>query len=167
LTNLEKDEVDAIKIAEIYRERWGIETAFQRLEGHFNSEINTLGYPKAALFGFSLALVAFNLYAVVMAALRAAHPDVDIKEEVSEYYIASDIRALYSGMVIAVDYHDWSIFRQATITQIAVLLVDLARTCHLAKLKKKKRGVKKPKVNVQLDKSTPHVSTLKLLSGNA
>jgi hypothetical protein len=87
--------------------------------------------------------------------------------QVDWVYIASDIRALYSGMVIAVDYHDWSIFRQATITQIAVLLVDLARTCHLAKLKKKKRGVKKPKLNVQLDKSTPHVSTLKLLSGNA
>jgi len=167
LTNLEKDEADAIKIADIYRERWGIETAFQRLEGHFHSEINTLGYPKAALFGFSLALVAFNLYAVVMAALRAAHPDVDIKEEVSEYYIASDIRAIYSGMVIAVDYQDWSVFRYATIAQMAVLLVDLARTCNLAKLKKKKRGVKKPKVDVKLDKSTPHVSTLKLLSGNA
>ena len=166
LTNLEKDEADAIKIAEIYRERWGIETAFQRIEGHFNSEINTLGYPKAALFGFCLALVAFNLYAVVMASLRAAHPEIDIKEEVSEYYIASDIRAIYSGMVIAVDYEDWSIFRDATIAQIAVLLLDLARVCNLAKLKKKKRGVKKPKVAVKLDKSTPHVSTLKLLSGN-
>jgi hypothetical protein len=167
LTNLDKTVADALKIAEMYRERWGIETAFQRIEGHFNSEINTLGYPKAALFGFCLALVAFNLYAVVMAALRAAHPETDIKEEVSEYYIASDIRAIYSGMVIAVDYEDWSVFREATIAQMAVLLVDLARTCNLAKLKKKKRSVKKPKVDVKFDKSTPHVSTLKLLSGNA
>ena len=166
LCNLEKEAADATKIADIYRERWGIETAFQRLEGHFNSEINSLGYPKSALFGFSLALVAFNLYAVVMAALRVAHPETDIKEEVSEYYIASDIRALYSGMVIAVDYQDWSIFRDATIAQMAVLLVDLASACNLAKLKKKKRGVKKPKVNVKLDKKTPHVSTFKLLSGN-
>jgi hypothetical protein len=166
LTNLEKDAADAVKIAEIYRERWGIETAFQRIEGHFNSEINTLGYPKAALFGFCLALVAFNLYAVVMAALRAAHPETDIKEEVSEYYIASDIRAIYSGMVIAVDYEDWSVFREATIAQMAVLLVDLARACKLEKMQKKKRGVKKPKVDLRFDKSTPHVSTLKLLSGN-
>ena len=67
LTHLEKDAAEAVKMTEIYRERWGIETAFQRIEGHFNSEINTLGYPKAALFGFCLALVAFNLYAVVMA----------------------------------------------------------------------------------------------------
>ncbi len=123
--------------------------------------------PQAALFGFSLALVAFNLYAVVMASLRAAHPDVDIKEEVSEYYIASDIRAIYSGMVIAVDYSDWSVFREATVAQMAVLLIDLARTCNLQKLKKKKRGGKKSKVVVKLDKNTHHVSTLKLLSGNA
>jgi putative colanic acid biosynthesis UDP-glucose lipid carrier transferase len=78
-----------------------------------------------------------------MAALRAAHPDVNIKEEVSEYYIASDIRAIYSGMVIAVNYEDWSIFRDVTIAQMAILLVDLAHTCNLAKLKKNKRGVKK------------------------
>lgn len=31
------------------------------MEGHRHSEINALGYPKAALFGCCLALVAFNL----------------------------------------------------------------------------------------------------------
>ncbi len=167
LTILKKETADALKIAELYRERWEIETAFQRIEGHLNSEINSLGYPKAAMFGFSLALVAFNLYAVVMAALRAAHPETNIKEEVSEYYIASDIRAIYSGMMIAVMYEDWAVFREASIAQIAVLLVDLAKSCNLAKFKKNKRGVKKPKVDIKLDKSTPHVSTLKRLSGNA
>ena len=40
---------------------WKIETAFQKLEKHLYSEINTLGYPQAALFGFCLALVALNL----------------------------------------------------------------------------------------------------------
>ncbi|MBK8538088.1 MAG: transposase [Candidatus Competibacteraceae bacterium] len=60
LSNLPEEIADALAIAEIYRKRWGIETAFQRLEAHFNSEINSLGYPKAALFGFCLALVAFN-----------------------------------------------------------------------------------------------------------
>jgi IS4 transposase len=93
LTNLPQETVDAITVAELYRARWGIETAFQKLERHLNSEINTLGYPKAALFGFCLALVAFNLYAVVMAALQAAHPDQAIKETVSEYYVAQEIDA--------------------------------------------------------------------------
>jgi IS4 transposase len=67
-TNLLREVADALNIAELYRKRWGIETAFQRLEKYFHSEINTLGYPKAASFGFCLALVAFNGYAVVMAA---------------------------------------------------------------------------------------------------
>jgi hypothetical protein len=32
-----------------------------------------VGYPKAALFGFCLALVAYNMLAVVLAALRSVH----------------------------------------------------------------------------------------------
>jgi len=55
-------------VADIYRCRWKIETAFQKLEMYQKTEINTLAYPKAALFGFCIALVAFNIYAVVMAA---------------------------------------------------------------------------------------------------
>jgi len=63
-------------VAACYRARWGIETAFQTLERHLNSEIETLSYPQAALCAFCLALVAFNLYAVVMggAACRPSHP---------------------------------------------------------------------------------------------
>ena len=63
----------AKRVARLYRKRWTLETAFQHLEAYFHSEINTLGYPKAALFGFCLALVAYNMLAVVMAALRSVH----------------------------------------------------------------------------------------------
>lgn len=52
--------VKACAVAELYRKCWMIETAFQHLEKNFNSEINTLGYPRAALFGFCLALVAYK-----------------------------------------------------------------------------------------------------------
>ena len=54
LTNI-KEEADALTIAHIYSQRWTIETAFQKLEKHLNSEINSLGYSKAALFGFCMA----------------------------------------------------------------------------------------------------------------
>ncbi|HZC00299.1 MAG TPA: hypothetical protein VE844_02740, partial [Gammaproteobacteria bacterium] len=50
--------------------------AFQHIEAYFHSEINTLGYPKAALFGFCLALVAYNVLAVVLASLRGV---LDVK----------------------------------------------------------------------------------------
>ena len=46
-TNLSRSAAPAKLIAEIYRKRWSIETAFQELEAHLHSEINTLGYPKA------------------------------------------------------------------------------------------------------------------------
>jgi IS4 transposase len=164
LTNLKKEVATAEKIAEIYQGRWGIETAFQRLEKHFNSEINTLGYPNAALFCFCLALVAFNLYAVVMAALRAANPTVNIKKEVSEYYIADDINSIYEGMDIAVDDNAWNIFRSLNCAQMAVLLIYLAQQVDLKKFKKHQRGAKKIKAEIKYDKKNPHVSTFKLLS---
>ena len=73
LTNLPKRSASAQKIARLYRQRWTIERAFQELAEHLNAEINTLGYPPAALFAFCLALVAYNLLAVVKAALRCIH----------------------------------------------------------------------------------------------
>jgi hypothetical protein len=163
LTNLAKEVADAFIIAQLYQKRWGIETAFQRLEAHFNSEINSLGYPKAALFGFCLALVAFNLYAVIMAALRVAHPETNVKDEVSEYYIAKEIASVYDGMEIAVDYEDWRLFRHINRAQMVVLLIYLAKQVNLKRFKKTKRGVKKPKTILKADKNKPHVSTFRLL----
>jgi len=102
IANPAADIADALVVAEIYRTRWGIETAFQKLEKHLHSEINTLGYPKAALFGFCLALVAFNLYAVVMAALRVVYPNDNIDQNLSEYYLAEEIGTTMTGMVMAI-----------------------------------------------------------------
>ena len=42
ISNLSKQSANAKKIAELYRGRWTIETAFQHLTEHLNSEINTL-----------------------------------------------------------------------------------------------------------------------------
>jgi len=55
LTNFPARTVSAKRVARLYRKRWTLETPFQHLEAYFHSEINTLGYPKAALFGFCLA----------------------------------------------------------------------------------------------------------------
>jgi IS4 transposase len=125
LTNL-PEEVDPLKVAELYRERWGIETAFQKLESHLDSEINTLGYPKAALFSFCLALVAFNIYAVVMAVLQAAHPEKVIKDEVSEYYIAQEIDVATDGLLIAIPEDEWGVFAHARPSELAVILLNVA-----------------------------------------
>src|SRR2546428_4157202 len=81
-------QVSAQQVAALSRKRWTLETAFKHLEAYFHSEINTLGYPKAALFGFCLALVAYNLLAVVFSALRRAPGGEMGGEEGALYYIA-------------------------------------------------------------------------------
>lgn len=55
------------------------------IASYFHSEMNTLGYPKAALFGFCLALVADNLLPGVLAALCNMHGEATMDPEVSPY----------------------------------------------------------------------------------
>ena len=73
LTNLPPADASAPQLSALYADRWTIETAFQHLTVDLACEVDTLGYPKAALFGFCVALVAYNVVAVVKGALRAAH----------------------------------------------------------------------------------------------
>lgn len=162
-TNLPINTANAISVAGIYRKRWGIETAFQKLESYLNSEINSLGYPKAALFGFCMALVAFNMYAVIMAALRAAHPDKNIDDEVSDYYIAEEIATIYNGMNLFLEKEDWIPFVERSASEIAIILLYLASHVNLKKFKKHKRGPKKPPLPKNKFIGKPHVATAKLL----
>ena len=167
LTNLPKTVANAQLIAEIYRKRWSIEieTLFQELEGHLHSEINTLGYPKAALFGFCVALVAYNVLAVVKAALRHVHGDETIDNELSGYYLAGNIARTYDGMMVAVEPQDWAVFHAMPLTQLAELLAQLAANVKLAKFRKHRRGPKKPPPKRDKHPGQPHVSTARLLAG--
>ena len=83
LTNLPRQVASTKAVARLYRKRWTIETACQHLEGHLHSEINTLGYPQAALFGCCLARVAYKALAVVWAALRAVHGETVVDEQLA------------------------------------------------------------------------------------
>ncbi|MGI8504302.1 MAG: transposase, partial [Hassallia sp.] len=56
-TNLPSEVTGALLIAQLYRKRWKLETLFQVLTENLCCEINTLGYPKAALFTFCIAIV--------------------------------------------------------------------------------------------------------------
>ena len=65
LSNLPASRVSAVKIAELYRGRWTLEAAFNELTLHLRCELNTLGYPKAALFAFCVAVCCYNLLAAI------------------------------------------------------------------------------------------------------
>ena len=163
LTNLSKTAAHAKQIAEMYRKRWTIETAFQELEAHLHSEINSLGYPKAALFGFCVALVAYNVLAVVKAALRSVHGEAKIANEVSGYYLAGHLGRTYDGMMIAVPEQEWHIFQTMSVETFTHTLEQLANKVNLAKFKKHKRGPKKPRAKRNHDSKQPHVSTARLI----
>jgi len=90
ITNLSRSVANGKMIARLYRDRWTIETAFQHLAEYLNSEINTLGYPRAALFGFCVALVAYIIMSVVKAALGSVHGVDFIEKNISGYYVANE-----------------------------------------------------------------------------
>src|SRR5207302_3430938 len=63
ITNLPA-EVSALLCCAVYRGRWQIEGHFQTLTDLLHCEVPSLGYPRAALFAFSMAVVAGNALAV-------------------------------------------------------------------------------------------------------
>jgi hypothetical protein len=142
---------------------YNIETAFKHLEAYFHSEINTLGYPKAALFGFCLALVAYNVLAVVLAALRRVHGEEMVDEEVSLYYIANEITTTYHGMMIAIPEPEWDVFYAMSTADLAAILVALAQGVRLQAFRKSPRRPKKPHPQEKKPARKGHVSTAKLL----
>lgn len=164
ITNLSKSAADAKLVARLYRDRWTIETAFQRLEQYLNSEINTLGYPRAALFGFCVALVAYIVMSVVKAALGSVHGSDFIEKNVSGYYIANEIEGVYLGMMIVTGNDNWVAFRDMPIGDLVRLLKKLAGKVKLYKYQKHPRGPKKPQPKRIVMKNKPHVSTAKILA---
>ncbi len=167
ICNLSKAKANAKKIAELYKGRWTIETAFQHLAEHLNSEINTLGYPRAALFGFCVALVTYIILSVIKAALGRVHGTDVVDNQVSGYYLADEISGTYRGMMIAIDDAHWLIFQQMTPNKLARVLRELAANVKLSAFRKHPRGPKKPLPKRKSCKNTPHVSTAKLLAQRA
>ena len=164
LTTLPK-RVKATVIAQLYRERWSIEGLFGRLEAALKSEVRTLGHPRAALLAFGTAVVAYNVLAVIQAAIAAAHDLEAAGIEVSTFYVADDVRTDYRGMLIAIPPERWAKFDKLSPTALARMLVAVAAHLDPRTVRKHPRGPKKkvnpgyaPRATVQR-----HVSTARVL----
>jgi IS4 transposase len=177
LTNLPQ-KVAGRRIAQAYLSRWGIEAAFHKLTMVLRCELNTLGYPEAALFGFCLAVVMYNAVSTVMAALRAAHPEV--AEEVDQpkrkagstrrnrafsfYYLADEIAGVWRGMAIVIHAEHWTAaFADLTPKQMAHHLLRLARRVDIVDFLTNPASIKKRKPRRPI-KHGGHVSTHRLLA---
>jgi hypothetical protein len=162
LCNLPEADADARAVAKLYRRRWTIEHAFEDLALALACEINTLCYPKAALFGFCVGLVVYNLMAVVKGALRGLHGEAEA-EQMSAYYMADEMGGVYRGMMIAIPEPEWQVFAQMGAEEFARVLVELAEQIRLERFRKNRRGPKKPKEKRHYDRAHPHVSTARIL----
>lgn len=163
ITNLPK-RISAMRIAELYRDRWQIETVFQEMAKNLQGEIQALGYPKAALFGFCMALVSYNLLSTVKIAVRSAHGD-EAARQLSTYYVALEVNGTAKGMSIMLDDDFWRTkFAHLSPLQMARQLKNLAANMKMDRYRKatwKPKNKSKPKMN---KKNRTHASTARILA---
>jgi IS4 transposase len=168
LTNLPKD-VTAGQIAELYHRRWTIENMFQKLEKVLTSEIKTLGYPRAALFSFCVAVMGFNVLSMLQAAVETEHGiEPRSPEELSLYYVSNEVKRIHAGMLLALPPEVWTPLRELPLTDFCKLLLRIAGHVNPLKIRKTGRGPKKPvkKKPVPPSVAGAHVSTDRLLKSH-
>jgi len=159
------EEVGAGQIATLYRTRWRIEGMFQRLESVLNSEIRSLGHPRAALLGFAVAVLAYNVLALLQRCVERAHQDQEPPPDVSTYHLALHVRSSYEGMLIALPPEQWR-SSNGDPAALADRLLQLARNVDPRQVATSKRGPKvaKPKGYVDGAVARAQVSTARVLA---
>src|SRR5262249_12089100 len=125
-------------------------------------EGETLGYPKAALFAFCGALVAYNVLSTVKAALRSVHGEERVAQEVSAYYVAEEVQMTRRGMMIAIPEDEWVVFHAMAPRELGAVLVELASLVRMAEYRKSARGPKKPPPKKRSGAKIKHVATSKI-----
>jgi hypothetical protein len=136
---------------------------FQKLATVLESELATLAYPKAALFGFAVGLAAYHVMSVVQAALRSEHGRERVQQEVSTYYIAEELSAVNEGMKIALPWTTWLKIAGLSVTEFSAWLKKVAHHADLEQYKKHPRSSKKRRKKLRYDKRKPHVATAREL----
>lgn len=162
LTNLPK-KVTAVTVSEAYRKRWTIEGAFLDLTTTLNCEINTLCYPRAALFVFSVAVMAYNLQSGIKGVMRSVHGAEKVENDLSRYFVSSEIGQVYRGMMIALPPEEWRVIHQMSAAEFGAFLKRLAQNVKFERYPKARRGPKKEKPPRHYDPQHPHVSVAKIL----
>jgi hypothetical protein len=162
LTNLPVEAADALRVSEIYLGRWQIETAFQTLTTTLRCEVSTLCYPRAALFAFATAVLAYNAITVLETAIRAEHGK-EVADQLSKYYMASEIASTTDGISVVLEGSDFDIYRDMPVAEFCQALRDVAQHIDINYYRKTTRGPKKRVKKVLHNKKQTHVSVAKIL----
>jgi hypothetical protein len=163
LTNLTVGKGLAKKLANLYLQRWKIEEAFRQLTQYLSCEVNTLGYPKAALLAFSLAVLAYNCLACVKGALASHFGQAKVDNELSMFYMAAEVKLASDGLRVAVADEEWQPFQTMSIQELAQVLRDVVASVKWQRYTKSPRGPKKP-VSCHRKRHV-HKATAKILAG--
>lgn len=162
LTNLPTTDADGVRVSELYRTRWKIETAFGHMTLALNCEIKPLCYPKAALFCFASALMAYNAFAITKGALAAEHGRRE-SEMLSHYYMALEISEATDGMLVALPEERWEEMEGVSGSEFATEVRKIASGINMSRYRKSVRGPKKPPPKRTNKRKSVHVSTKRIL----
>jgi Transposase DDE domain len=161
LSNVPANKSGAKRLAELYRTRWQIETAFQELTQSLCCEIDTLGYPRAALFGFALAAASYNVLVLIRQTLACAPAGPELAE-VSSYHLANEVASVSEGLAIAVPEESWRWFARMSAQAFAGWLLGVVQGIDWQRYRKNPRAAKKP-ANVKRTRRGAHRSTARVL----
>lgn len=163
ITTIPNEIADAAAIAQAYRNRWTIENLFRVLTMVFRCEIPSLGYPRAALFAFSVALVASNVVATIRAAIRSAHGR-EQEEALSDFYLVTAIQRGFDGLQDGIGEDALQERATMSVEELIVVLLDCARNLELHRYRKAPTRPYRTKASRGKPSDPPHVSTARLLA---
>lgn len=163
LSNLPSTAATADRIAELYLLRHEVEHLFYLATTTLTCEVPGLNYPNAALFVFTIAMMAINCRQVLMACLTAAHGD-DIADQVSHFSIASEISRTYDGLLVAFSEGEWNSLVPQSPSARTRFMIRVAKNFDLRRHRKSTRGPKKPPPKKSKYNNGSHLSVQKLLN---
>lgn len=144
MTNLKLTKSLAKTLAGVYRKRWQIEESFRQRTQYLSCEVKSLGDPKAALLAFSRAVVAYNGLACVNAALADRFGHTKLEDELSVYYVATEIQLSFHGMRVAIPDEEWAGYAALTPAAMVAAMRKVVNGIDLTPYRKSPRGPKKP-----------------------
>ncbi|WP_372718921.1 hypothetical protein [Novipirellula sp.] len=127
-----------------------------------NCEIKPLCYPKAALFCFASALMAYNAFAIMKGAVAAEHGRAE-SEMLSHYYLALEISEATDGMLVALPEHRWEEMDAIDCDEFAAEVQAIISGIDLSRFRKSNRGPKKTPPERTNETKSVHVSSKRIL----
>lgn len=162
LSNVPRADASAVPLAQLYHDRWEIENAFSVLTMTLTCELKSLGHPRAALFLFCMALLAYNCRQVLYAALRTPQA-VEAVEAMSNYTVAVEIAQAMDGLVTALPEEAWDRLVPASLSERVAFLRRVSGSVNVGAYRKSTRGPKKPRPARPGWKACRHVATYRVL----